>query len=106
MQGILLTVEMGDQATSDQLRDDMARVTGEEVLVQRRQGLDGVASFIAVLQAASPIVAAVLPLIIERARQKKVSRVRLDDLEIENPSDEQVRTLWQRYLSADPERKT
>ena len=105
MQAVVLAIET-DELTSNQLREDIAKVTGEEVLVQRREGLGGMfADFITVLQAASPIVAAALPLIIERARQKKVRRVRFGDFEVENPTDEQVRTLWKRFLAANPEGK-
>jgi hypothetical protein len=43
--------------------------------------------------------------VIERARQKKVRRLRLGDFEIENPTDEQVRVIWERFLAANPEYK-
>jgi hypothetical protein len=105
MPSVVLTIET-DEVTSNQLREDMAKVTREEILVQKREGLGGMfADFITILQATSPIVVAVLPLVIERARLKKVRRVRLDNFEVENPSDEQVRTLWERFIAANPERK-
>jgi len=106
MQTVLLAVE-SDEATSSQLRKDLAALTDEEIVVQKREGLGGmVADFIMVLQATAPIVAAMVPFIIERARQKKVRRVRFGDFEIDNPSDEQVRALWERFLAANTERKT
>jgi hypothetical protein len=105
MQEIELAVET-DEATSIRLREDMAKVTNEEIFIQKREGLGGiVADFITMLQAAAPIVAAVMPFVIERARQKKVRRLRFGDFEIENPTDEQVRALWERFQTADPDRK-
>jgi hypothetical protein len=104
MQDVVLAVET-DEATSIELREDLAKVTDAEILVQKREGLGGmVADFITVLQAALPIVAITLPFVIERARQK-VRRVRFNDFEIENPTDEQVRAIWDRFLAANPERK-
>jgi hypothetical protein len=105
MQDVVLAVET-DEATSIELREDLAKVTDAEILVQKREGLGGmVADFITVLQAALPIVAITLPFVIERARQKKVRGVRFNDFEIENPTDEQVRAIWDRFLAANPERK-
>jgi hypothetical protein len=87
MQEIDLAVET-DEATSVRLREDIAKVTNEEIFVQKREGLGGiVADFITILQAAAPIIAAVMPYVIERAQQKKVRRLRLGDFEIENPTD-------------------
>jgi hypothetical protein len=94
-----------DEATSFRLREDMAKVTHEEIIVQKSEGLDGSVNFITILQAMAPILAAVMPFVIERARQKMVRRLRLGDFEIENPTDEQVRALWERFQAADPDRK-
>jgi hypothetical protein len=94
-----------DEATSNQFRADLSTITREEVLVQKRENLNGMVDFIAILQAASPIVVAALPLIMERVRQKKVRRLRFGDFEVENPSEDQVRILWERYLAANPDRK-
>jgi len=105
MQEVLLTVE-SDEATSNQLREEMAKITGQEAQVQKRENLGGMfADFITILQAVSPIVAAVVPLVIDQARQKKVRRIRFGEFEVENPTDEQVRTLWERYLAANPKPK-
>src|SRR5947209_2747840 len=105
MQEIVLVVDT-DEATSIQLREDLAKITDEEIIVQKREGLSGiVADFITVLQATAPIVAAAMPFLIEWARQKKVKRLRFGDFEIENPTDEQVRAVWERFQAANPERK-
>jgi|KBSMisStandDraft_5_1062788.scaffolds.fasta_scaffold2083652_1 hypothetical protein len=57
MQDIVLAVDT-DEATSTQLREDLTKVTSEEIIVQKREALSGlVADFITVLQAASPIIA-------------------------------------------------
>ena len=57
MQDIVLAVDT-DEATSTQLREDLTKVTSEEIIVQKREALSGlVADFITVLQAASPFIA-------------------------------------------------
>jgi len=57
MQDIVLAVDT-DEATSTQLREDLTKVTSEEIIVQKREALSGlVADFITGLQAASPIIA-------------------------------------------------
>src|SRR5437764_2010951 len=71
MQAVMIAVET-DEATSIQLREDLAKVTDEDIFVQKREGLGGmVADFITVLQAASPIRRG-CPAIRDRARPATV----------------------------------
>lgn len=92
MDEFLLVIE-SDQETAQQLQADLATANVGEVLSDHREGLDGVQAFVTILQAATPIIVAIMPYLIERSRQSKIRRVRVGDAEIENPTEEQVRVL-------------
>ena len=96
MSEVVLAIET-DEATSLRLREELAKVTNSEVLVQKRENLGGmVADFITILQAASPIVTAVVPLIIALINEGKVHRIKIDNIEIENPTEDRFRVSWER----------
>ena len=65
-----------------------------------KRNLDGAAeTVIQLVELAFTAGSTVLPLILPWVRRNKVRKIRLGDLEIENPTPEQVETLWRQYLS-------
>jgi len=96
LEDIDLVIE-SDEETAESLQADIATVTSDEIITQRRENLGGLASdIVTILQAATPIIAAVMPFVIEKAKQKKVRRLKLGDLDIEGPTDDQVRAVLEK----------
>jgi hypothetical protein len=91
-----------DEKTSARLKQSFEERTKTDVVSAKRTNLDGAAAtFVTILQASSPIISAVIPLVIEILKQKKVSRIKLNDVEIENPTEEQLNRVWQKLEKSD-----
>lgn len=104
MEDVTLVLE-SDEATSDHLKRHFEELTKSDVISGRRKNLDGsLATFATILQASSPIIAAVIPLVIEVLKQKKVRRIKLNDIEIENPTEEQLKAVLKK-LEVQPDNK-
>ena len=101
MEDMTLVLET-DEETSAQLKQSFEETTKTDVVSAKRMNLDGAAAtFVTILQASSPIISAVIPLVIEILKQKKVSRIKLNDIEIENPTEEQLKKVWQKLEKSD-----
>lgn len=50
------------------------------------------------MQITTSLAAAVLPIVAAQVASKKVKKIKIGDLEIENPTPEQVERLWNDYL--------
>ena len=76
-----------------------ASVRGVEVHTATKSSLDGSPEIaLQIIQVALTAIAAIPPAIASLLDRRRVSKIRLGDIEIENPTREQWETLWQKYL--------
>jgi hypothetical protein len=78
------------------------RQAGADVTSASKRNLDGaLETVIQLVDIATTAGAAVVPLLLPWITRKKVRKIRVGDIEIENPTEEQVELLWERYLRQD-----
>ena len=105
MESVKLTIEV-DKDASANLKTDLEAATKQQVDTLSKKNLGGWETTVAIVQVVSPILTAIMPLLIELIRGKKVRRIRYGDIEIENPTEEQWQAVWQRYQSAEAKKAT
>jgi hypothetical protein len=55
---------------------------------------------IQIVQVAMTAGSTILPLVLSWVTRGRVRKIRLGDVEIENPSNDQVETLWAQYMAS------
>jgi hypothetical protein len=87
-----------DRNIADDIAGSFMQV-GAEVTSASKRNLDGtLETVIQLVDIAVTAGAAVVPLILPWTTRKNIRKIRVGDIEIENPSEEQVEELWERYL--------
>lgn len=88
-----------DQEVADEVAAALTREAHAQVSSASKRNLDGSAETIMqIIQVASSFGGLILPLLLPWLKRDSVRKIRFGELEIENPTPEQVETLWQRYL--------
>jgi hypothetical protein len=97
MKEVSLAIET-DEQTQLELKARILAATGHEPIAVKKENLDGsLASFLTILQAVGPILAATVPIIVELLKQRKVRRIKFNNIEVDNPTREQWEAIWARY---------
>ncbi len=90
-----------DKDVADDIEGSL-RLAGAEVTSASKRNLDGaLETVIQLVDIATTAGAAVVPLLLPWIARKKVKKIRVGDIEIENPTEEQVEQLWERYMRQD-----
>lgn len=90
-----------DKDVADDIEESL-RLAGAEVTSASKRNLDGaLETVIQLVDIATTAGAAVVPLLLPWITRKKVKKIRVGDIEIENPTEEQVEQLWERYMRQD-----
>lgn len=105
MDNVTLVIEADDE-TSAILRTGLKEITQQDVVTARKEGLDGVQTTITLIQIISPVLTALAPILMEQIRQKKVKRIRYKDIEVDNPTEEQWKAIWESYQSGEAKKAT
>lgn len=79
--------------------------TGHTPSASRRNNLDGSPeTVLLIVQTAASAIAALAPLIIPYLQNRNVKKIRFGDIEIENPTEDQWKTIWQEYRDSTDDR--
>lgn len=90
-----------DKDIADDIEGSL-RQAGAEVASASKRNLDGaLETVIQLVEIATTTGATIVPLLLSWITRKKVRKIRIGDIEIENPTEEQVEQLWERYLRQD-----
>ena len=87
---------------ADHLATELEKAAGSEVDQVDENNLDGTAVVLQVVQVAVSLISAVAPIVVAYINSKKVKKVKLGSIEIENPTREQWEQLWKQYISNTP----
>jgi len=99
MNDVTLAVECDSQASVG-LSADLQAAANSQVVSAQKKHLDGSpASTLQIVQVAASMMAAVAPIIAAYISNRRVKKIKLGSIEIENPTSEQWETLWKQYLS-------
>ena len=75
--------------------------TQSEVVSARKSNLDGSPeTVLQIVQVATSFAAAVVPLISTYLDRKRIKKIKVGDIEIENPTRDQWEQLWEDHLSS------
>jgi hypothetical protein len=78
----------------------LGAAAGRPVVQAGKNSLDGsLPTILQIVQIASSVASAVLPVVASYVASRKVKKIKLDGIEIDNPSDEQLERLWADYLA-------
>jgi hypothetical protein len=89
-----------DGHVADEFAASLSDGTGAVVMSGTKRNLGGASeTVIQIVQVSIAAGGAIVPLITSWVTRGNVRKIRLGDLEIENPSREQVETLWSQYLT-------
>lgn len=98
MTDVTLAIEC-EAGVADRLAAALQSATGRDVIQAQRNSLDGsLPTVLQIVQIASSLAATVLPIVAAHVASKKVKKIKIGDVEIENPTPEQLENLWADYL--------
>ena len=97
---LVLTLET-DSVASDDLRHALAEGRVGQASAARKSHLDGSAETVILLVQVATLAASSVPtILLPFLNRKRVRKFKCGDIEIENPTPEQVEQLWERCMKA------
>lgn len=100
METITFSIE-SDYSVASQLNEDLKPVSYGEIEVAEKDNFDGSESTVLqIVQIITSLATAITPLISAYLDKRKVRKIKFDNIEIENPTQEQWQRVWQTYLSS------
>lgn len=98
MNGVTVAIEC-EADVADRLAAALKSATGKDVIQAQKNNLDGsLPTVLQILQIATTLAATVLPIVASHLASRKVKKIKIGDVEIENPTPEQLENLWADYL--------
>lgn len=97
MKDVTLVLE-ADEDKSGEIKAKLEAASNTEAMTAKRESLDGTLSTVlTILQVASPIMSVIAPVVVEIIRGRKVKRIKFNDIEIDNPTEQQWTVIWQKF---------
>jgi hypothetical protein len=89
-----------DRDVAEELAASLADGVDAEVSSASKSNLDGSPeTVLQIIEVALTAASTVVPLVLAWVSRDRVRKIRVGDVEIENPSTEQVEALWRQYLA-------
>lgn len=98
MNTIALNLEF-DPAISGEVSAKLKPFAAGDIIVVEADNLDGSATVIQLIQVLSSLATAVTPIVLHYLNQGKLKKIRVGDVEIENPTPEQWKQLWEQQAT-------
>jgi hypothetical protein len=96
MRELIIGLEV-DQSDADNLISKIEEAAGIAVSRFDKSNIDGTASSaLLYFEALSPFVAAIAPIVLHFLSNRRIRKIKVGDVEIENPSEEQVKSLLEK----------
>jgi hypothetical protein len=96
-------IELGVQCQSDaadELASALSGATGAPVEQLELDNLDGSPTLVLeVVKVAASLISVVAPIVTAYIGSKRVKKIKLGSIEIENPTREQWESVWKQYVS-------
>src|SRR5215469_10640729 len=83
----------GDQKAIQAIKNRVEQLSGETVRLMEKKNLDGSSVSVIMITIAIPLIQQILTFVKEYANQGRVKKIKVGDIEIENPSDQLVQAM-------------
>lgn len=98
MENVQFIMEVDDEI-ADQVVDRLGVEVGAQVYGASKHHLDGSPeTVIQIIELALATVNVAIPFILDWTRQDRIHKIRVGEIEIDNPTPEQVEVLWRNHL--------
>jgi hypothetical protein len=100
MNTVTIAIE-SDSSIAGSITNDLKSMASGEIIVGKANNLDGSGqTTLQIVQVAISMISALTPILLYYLESRRIKKIKIGDIEIENPTPDQCRQLLDRYRSS------